>query len=184
MGADAGRTDRFELIYRAHAADVLAYCLRRAESAAADDALAETFLVAWRRLDELSGDPLPWLLAVARRVVANQRRSARRRVALHERVVEEHVPRVDAFPSPAPILEALDRLPEADREVLLLQAWEGLSSAEASIVVGCSPVAFRIRAYRARRRLEAALRGLTGDEPVMSASAIQPCFDPEGGRSA
>ena len=48
--------------------------------------MAETFLVAWRRLDDVPADALPWLYGVARRVLANQRRSADRGAALERRL--------------------------------------------------------------------------------------------------
>ena len=58
-----------------HHPRVLRYALRRCTSAeAAEDAAAEVFLVAWRRVDEVPPDSLPWLFATARRVIANQRR--------------------------------------------------------------------------------------------------------------
>ena len=81
------RRERFERVYRDHHSAVRAYVLRRAEPELAQDALSETFLAAWRRLDELPGDiPCPWLLATARRTLSNQRRSVRRLGGLRERV--------------------------------------------------------------------------------------------------
>jgi RNA polymerase sigma-70 factor, ECF subfamily len=64
---------------------VLAHALRRTDAGAAHDAVAETFLVAWRRFDEVPRDPLPWLYGVARRVLADQRRAGRRRASLQGR---------------------------------------------------------------------------------------------------
>lgn len=83
------RRRRFEDLFAAYSSDVVAYCGWRAGSASdAQDAVGEVFLTAWRRLDELpEGDAARiWLYAAARRVIANQRRSNRRRVALHERL--------------------------------------------------------------------------------------------------
>jgi DNA-directed RNA polymerase specialized sigma24 family protein len=83
---------RFDLLFDQHRRAVLAYALRRVDDPAdAADALAETFLVAWRRLDDVptGADARPWLLAVARRVVSNQRRGARRRVGLADRLAQE-----------------------------------------------------------------------------------------------
>ena len=82
----ATREERFELLFRANYPAVRAYALRRTSREAAQDAVSETFLVAWRRLDELPVDALPWLYGVARRVLANQRRSADRGAALEQRV--------------------------------------------------------------------------------------------------
>jgi RNA polymerase sigma-70 factor, ECF subfamily len=97
---DATTTDkrRFELLFERHRRSVLGYALRRVdEPADAADVLAETFLVAWRRLGGVpeGDDARPWLLAVARRVLANQRRGERRRDSLAERLGQElaaHVP--------------------------------------------------------------------------------------------
>jgi DNA-directed RNA polymerase specialized sigma24 family protein len=68
--------ERFEGLFRQNYAAVRAYALRRAPHDVAQDVAAETFLVAWRRLDDVPDDALPWLYGVARRVLANQRRSA------------------------------------------------------------------------------------------------------------
>jgi RNA polymerase sigma-70 factor (ECF subfamily) len=79
---------RFELLYAKHGPAVKAYVLRRAEVSAADDVVAEVFLVCWRRFDDVPVDPLPWLIGVARRVLSTQRRGERRRGALHERLAQ------------------------------------------------------------------------------------------------
>jgi RNA polymerase sigma-70 factor, ECF subfamily len=149
--------EEFDELYRAHAPAVLAYCLRRASRETAEEAVAETFTVAWRRLEDAPAPSLPWLLAIARRVLANQRRSARRQWALAERLAAEPAGQAHPDADATPVLEALSRLQAVDREVLMLVAWDGLRSAEAARVLGCSPVAARIRLHRARRRLAQAL---------------------------
>jgi RNA polymerase sigma-70 factor (ECF subfamily) len=101
------------------------------------------------------GEAKPWLLGVARRVVANQRRAAGRRTALRERVA--HQPGDGGELETPPIVQALGRLSEGDREVVLLCAWEGLSIEEAATALGCSPTAAKVRLHRARRRLRAEL---------------------------
>jgi RNA polymerase sigma-70 factor (ECF subfamily) len=150
---------RFEELFEAYRADVVAYCGWRADSDSdAQDAVAEVFLTAWRRLDELPKGKAArvWLYATARRVMANQRRSRRRRAALHERLAFEaasHEPETIARESEHTLVhEALRRLAPHDREVLLLAEWEGLSSAEIAQVVGCLTVTARGRLHRARRR--------------------------------
>jgi RNA polymerase sigma factor (sigma-70 family) len=162
------RERRFGALFAAHGADVLAFCSWRAASASdAQDAAADVFLTAWRRLDELpDGDGArTWLYATARRVIANQRRSRRRRDALHERVALEAVPaqRVASPPDDEPdarVREALRSLAPRDREVLLLAEWEGLSPAEIATVLGCLTVTARGRLHRARRRFRAAFEEL------------------------
>jgi len=150
---------RFDRLYREHAAEVLAYTLRRSSSHDdAADATAETFAIAWRRLDDLAdGKALPWLYAIARRVLSTQRRSGRRQQAIAARVALVGEPLISAPASPSPILRALAELPQEVREILMLSAWEGLSSQEAAVVLDCSPVAYRIRLHRARAQLRRAL---------------------------
>ena len=161
MAAGGDRAEDFERLYREQAGAVVAYLLRRTSSVSdAHDALAETFLVAWRRPDQVpQGDAARlWLYGVARRVLANQRRSERRRRRLGERLAARTVDEVVPGPDESrggvrEVLRALSRLGERDREVLLLAAWEGLSHAEMAAVLGCSENASAIRLHRARARL-------------------------------
>ena len=152
MGDAADREIRFRRLCEAHTAAVLAYALRRTSRDDAADVVAETFLVAWRRLDDVDeGSALPWLYAVARRVLLSQQRTARRQQAIAERVAAVWS---EPLESANPILlEALAGLSEREREVLMLAAWEELSSSEAAQVLGCSATAYRIRLHRARKRL-------------------------------
>ncbi len=146
---------RFEALFDAHERPVLAYAARRlARRSDAEDVVSETFAVAWRRLDDVPADALPWLLATARRVVANQNRGERRRTALREAIGRE---RPDTSDDDHGLVEALASLREGDREALLLVAWEGLTHAQAAAVIGCSASAFAARHARARRRLASAL---------------------------
>jgi RNA polymerase sigma factor (sigma-70 family) len=170
MGATSSeRTRRFDALFATYSSDIVAYCSWRAGPAVdAQDAAAEVFLTAWRRLDELpDGDAARvWLYATARRVLANQRRSTRRRVALQERLEHEAGGVVEAASSPEPeeglVHEALRRLGPRDREVLLLAEWEGLSPAQIAAVVGCLTVTARGRLHRARRRFRAVFEELHG----------------------
>ena len=155
----------FERLFREHYATVHRYVARRVESAAVQDVVAETFLTAWRRFDQVEGDPLPWLLGIARRVCANHLRGRARRTALRERLVAEPAP---GQPAPATadreLLTALASLPEEDREALLLVGWDRLSNAEAARIIGCGTGTFAVRLHRARRRLARALRLQMTDE--------------------
>lgn len=142
----------------AHTAAVLAYALRRTSREDAADVVAETFLVTWRRLDEVDEHgELPWLYGVARRVLLSQQRAARRQLRIAERVAAAEPAALPEEPAASPgsqrILDALAALPEQEREVLMLAAWEELSGREAARVLGCSATAYRIRLHRARRRL-------------------------------
>jgi RNA polymerase sigma-70 factor, ECF subfamily len=162
---DDGRADRasdlrrFETLFLDHADAVLAYAARRSDRDTAQEVLADTFVVAWRRLASVPDPALPWLLGVARRVLANERRSARRAQALTlrlvlepRRCVDEPTDEVDARLSAQ---AALRLLPPREREVLELLAWEGLSTAEAAEVLECSQRLLALRVHRARRRLRA-----------------------------
>lgn len=154
------RRERFEALYERCHAEVAAYVRRRAQAAIVEDVVAETFVVAWRSLDRLAGDPLPWLYGVARRVLAIELRGQRRRSALSERLAREPAPG-EPFPL-APevsgnVRAALLGLGEREREAVLLVSWEGLTPTQAAVAAGCSGAAFRGRLYRARRHLARAL---------------------------
>jgi RNA polymerase sigma factor (sigma-70 family) len=175
------RRQRFNALFASYSSDIVAYCGWRAASASdAQDAAAEVFLIAWRRLDELpEGDGARvWLYATARKVLANQRRSSRRQAALRERLARNGPPVVQE-PSPSGgeellVHEALRRLRPRDREVLLLSEWEDLSPAQIAVVLGCGAMTARGRLHRARRRFRTAFEGLAahdvGQQPGRDAS--------------
>jgi RNA polymerase sigma factor (sigma-70 family) len=157
MPEPTDRRARFEELFYRHRGEVRAYARRRAAPAAAEDAVAETFLIAWKRLDVISGDPLLWLFGVARRVIANQHRGEHRRDALLERLRGHRDPEPWLPPSAElsdELAAALLALSAQEREALLLVAWEGLTPERAASAVGCSPAAFRGRLHRARRHVE------------------------------
>jgi RNA polymerase sigma-70 factor (ECF subfamily) len=171
MKTPTDREARFERVYDEYAGRVLAYALRRASPDWAADVAAETFLIAWRRLDTIPAEAeLPWLYATERRVLSTQRRSAHRQEAIAERVAAETPtpPPPTTLPeggAPRIAMRALARLSAEEREVLLLTAWEELSSREAAASLGCSPTAYRIRLHRARKRLRQQMAALE-DEPA------------------
>jgi RNA polymerase sigma-70 factor (ECF subfamily) len=151
---------RFEALYASHNAAVRTYIRRRVDSQDADDVVADVFVIAWRRLRDVAEDPLPWLLGVARRVMANRWRGATRNAALRDRMMLERpnlAPSDSMTPEPREVLRALSAMREKDRETLLLVAWDGLKPAQAARVLGVSPNTFSARPSRARRRFERAL---------------------------
>jgi RNA polymerase sigma-70 factor, ECF subfamily len=151
----------FEALYNRCAASVLSYCVRRTTPELAEDAFAETFSVAWRRRDAIPSEPLPWLYGVARKVIANQRRSAWRQAAVAHRLVEK-TPTAGAEELPESsrrVAAALSQLRDADRELLMLIAWEGLKPTDAAHVLEITPARCRLRLHRARRRLERLISG-------------------------
>jgi RNA polymerase sigma-70 factor, ECF subfamily len=153
--------DQFEHVYQDCYAAVQRYVARRVAPEAIQDVVSDTFLTAWRRYGELRGEPLPWLLGIARRTAANQRRGGARRDALRERLSSERsVYAPHGLSDSDPLLAAaLARLSERDREALTLVAWDGLEHRVAATVMGCSTGAFTVRVHRARRKLERALAG-------------------------
>lgn len=170
---------RFRRLYDDHAGAVHRFALRRAGPNTADDVLAETFLVAWRRLDEVPADrERAWLLTTARWVLSEASRSRRRREGLISRLpVPPHEP--DPAPAVADVLDvrqALARLSERDQEVLRLIEWDQLTHAEAAEILGCGAAALSVRLRRARTRLARALRASTdvADPPVVSSSSARP----------
>ncbi|MFF4893639.1 RNA polymerase sigma factor [Micromonospora chersina] len=153
--------ERFTAIYHAHHPQVYAYAVSRAGRTLADDVVGDTFLVAWRRLDDLPAAPLPWLLGVARNVIRERYRDDIRQASLATElrawVAEADADIADGVAERAAMLAALAGLGEDDREALTLTAWQGLSAKAAARVVGCSTATFFVRLHRARRRLEQAM---------------------------
>ena len=161
-GGTTGKNASFESLYAAHHQAVLAYCARRASRSDAWDAASEAFLVAWRRFDDVPPheEARAWLLGVAYRVLANQRRSAHRRGRLVRRVAGS----VDGPPaSPdaqlirneeeSEVIDALSRLRPLDREIITLTLWEELPPRAIAEVLGISRAAVDQRYSRAKRRL-------------------------------
>ena len=178
------RRERFERLYAELYVPISGYVVRRVgnpEDAA--EVIAETFSTLWRRLDSCpaGGDVRPWLFGVARRVMANQRRSERRRSALAERLTAEldaTSPPLVAAGSDGRIARAFEALSEPDREVLSLMAWERLSREELSVVLGVSSAVVRLRLHRARRRFKAAL---DREAQTLEVTSRAPLRLPEGG---
>ncbi|SNR26466.1 RNA polymerase sigma factor [Actinomadura mexicana] len=172
------RRRRFEDVYAANRARILGYALRRtSDPQDAADVLAETFLTAWRRLDDVPpGDQARlWLYGVARRVLANHHRGERRRSALAadlgSRLRDGPAGEDASGDGLTDVGTAFRGLPESDRELLALVGWEGLGNGEIATVLGCSRNAVRIRLHRARRRFARALARMDADAPAASTPA-------------
>ena len=162
---------RFEQLYTAHHDSVLGYLLRRTDSHDdAADVLAETFLTAWRRVADVPpGDQArPWLYGVARRTLANHRRGEHRRTALAGRLRNDLAAAAPPAELDSAAGAAFAALPDQDRELLGLMAWEQLDTAEIATVLGCSRNAVRIRLHRARKRFERLLDAPR--QPALSAA--------------
>jgi RNA polymerase sigma factor (sigma-70 family) len=177
----------FEALFRAHYGAVRSYVRRRALEGAVDDAVAETFLVAWRRLDRVPGDPLPWLLSIARKTLSTHTRSATRRDRLADRLrLQRHEIAEPGADEPlvhahsGEVVQALARLSPRDREALTLVAWDGLTPREAAVVMGQSAATIRVRLHRAKAHLRRELdRGTDPNDPRPAAPVLK-CMS-EGG---
>jgi RNA polymerase sigma factor (sigma-70 family) len=180
MATDAPDAADFRRLFNDAYRPLLAYALRRGASHAdADEVVAETLLVAWRRRAELPSGPdvLPWLYAVARRVLANRRRAAARAQRFRRALRIGSSPPGGTEPEPSlergeqvrAVLGAVRRLPEPDQEVLRLAVWEGLAHRQIALSLGCSENAVALRLHRARQRLREELvkeGGFPGQELV------------------
>jgi RNA polymerase sigma-70 factor (ECF subfamily) len=157
---DEHRRQRFEAVAARVYEPLQRYIARRADAASADDILVEALTVLWRRLDDIPGDdPLPWSYGVARRCVANARRSDRRQQQLVVRLASQPIAVGDVAIDLDPELdEALARLSDADRELVRLWAWEGLEPREIAVALDSTPNAISIRLHRLKRRLADELR--------------------------
>ena len=158
--SDPARIDRFTVLYDTYYHRILGYSRRRTNAEDALDIVAETFTIAWRRLEHVpeGEQALWWLYATARRVLANHRRAERRQSNLLGALEAEPVASSSSAAELEPRLAtALAKLREDERELLLLVAWEGLDAKAIAAIVRCSRNAARIRVHRVRRRLAAAL---------------------------
>ena len=200
----------FESIYEEHRLPVLAYCVRRTRSADAADACSETFLVAWRRIDDIPPPPetLPYLYGIAGRVLSNQLRTMHRRSRLDAKISNLGVaPPADPASRRRPkllgtqeVVAAVRRLKPKDREIVMLYAWEDLPRDTIAEMMGMTRAAIDQRIHRSYQRLARILEPTW--KPAQSTPlrlprkeehdarpdrsdgpAGQPCPGPEGART-
>ena len=161
---------RFNALFTEHQRHVLAYAMRRTNALAdAEDVAAETFTIAWRKFDAIpAAEPLAWLYAVARRVLANQRRGhgRRERLAALLRVEDVATPMHAGEDLDGPAFVALATLSPADQELLRLVAWEELRNQQIAAVLGITANAVAIRLHRARARYAEALARTRNDDDL------------------
>lgn len=157
------RTDtKFVRLYDEHFVAMRNYCLRRLPMSEVNDAVAEVFVVVWRRIDKVPEGPDSglWLYGIARNVVRNTNRSLRRRARLNRRLLP-YMPLSEPGPETlvirrgedAEVLGALAELRSADQEILRLSVWEELNNNEIAEVLGIEAHAATMRLSRARDRL-------------------------------
>ncbi|MGI9666171.1 MAG: RNA polymerase sigma factor [Acidimicrobiia bacterium] len=170
---------RFKHLFESHHRAIQQYCFRRLPSSDANDAVAEVFVVAWRKIDDApEGDrALPWLYGISRNVVRNAHRSTRRSTELRRKLAGVAT---DDNPGPetqvvrsaehSEALEALATLRPEDQEIIRLRTWEELSNEEIASVMGLSVRAVESRLTRARRKLEKILS--TSGAPLTQARPL------------
>lgn len=159
---DESRRERFEEIAPGLIEPVRRYLARRTDPDTAEDVLAETLLVCWRRVAELPDEPLPWVYGVAANCLRNAERGRRRQRRTAAKLAAVDPPATaEAAPGgadgdaelTAALSVALGRLRDEDAELLRLWAWEQLEPREIATVLGISPNAVSVRLHRARQRL-------------------------------
>ena len=156
-------TTEFSELYEQFAGHVLAYARRHTNRDDAEDVVAETFHVAWRRRDVVPDEPLPWLIGVAHNVLRAQWRAARRSTPADtlERLADVAGDSQEVgVERRLELVQLLAKLPDHEREALLLVAWDDLSADQAARVLGISAGAVRVRIHRARKRLQAVKEAL------------------------
>ena len=177
--ARARNQEWFRAMYHENYRPLLAYARRRVDWSTAEEVVADTFLTAWRRRDDVpEGQERPWLFGVARNTIRNATRTLGRQRAVREKLRGLPEPGPDdpssadssteAADGRAAVLRAaLDSLAEADREVLMLVAWEELSYAEIGQMLGLTPNAVAIRVHRARKRFAKQVDRHSADQEPM-----------------
>ena len=185
--ADSERRRRFDALFREHVAGVASFCRWRSHSHSdADDAVAEVFWIAWRRLDDVpvGAAARAWLYATARRVMANQARANTRRSKLIEKLGAQAAAAAGDFtlasaddPLNSRVQDVLVALSPRDREILLLAEWEGLTPAEIAGVIHAPAVTVRVRLHRARRRFRAVFESRMMAASASAHASVSPRLD-------
>lgn len=185
---DPAREVRFRRLYDRSYADLLRFVQRRVHTTHAEDVVADVYLVAWRRFEDLpegESEARAWLFGVARRTLLNAKRGQDRHQALAVRIAESGVAArttgegdADLVARQVDVAAAWPRLTATYQEALALAVWDGLTAAEAGAVLDISAVAFRLRLSRARRSLRRHLGDLEGARPGSAHRSIT--TSPEG----
>ncbi len=174
-----GDASAFRELHARVAPRLVAYLARMSgERALAEDLAQQTFMKVHRsRAAYVRGaDPVPWMFAIAHRTFLDEMRRKKRsrvQVAKDERGVPEQPATIEGAPANAgsdgadpqlvqAALAALDQLPPAQREAVILTKLSGKSIAEAAAITGASPGAVKLRAHRGYLALRKALAALAG----------------------
>jgi RNA polymerase sigma factor (sigma-70 family) len=167
-GDEPSRQDSFEQLYSETRVAILSYLTRRVSNPAdAADLLAETYLIAWRKVDTIPNDQTArlWLYGVARRIMSHHRRHEMVEQGLAEALradLNRETARLQAdrdVPFSDVVAVSLARLKPSDREIMELSAWEQLTAAEIADLIGMKPGSVRVRLHRIRAVIRADLIG-------------------------
>lgn len=142
--------------------DLLRYLERRVHVPAdAADLLSDTMLHAWRRAEHCPDDRQRrrmWLFTIAANVLANHRRSSKRRLRLASRLREHFTSEVTPdHAERSAVRDAVLRLHDTHRELVMLIHWDGLTITEAAELLGLNASTARSRYAAARSTLRDAL---------------------------
>jgi len=171
IGLSRHEPEHFTVLFRRHAPHIQRYVVRRLGQDAADDIVAETFLLAFRQrdsYDQARADARPWLYGIATNLIGRHRRAEIRLYRALARtgadpVMEPFTDRIDdqvsAGTASRRLAAGLARLPEELRDTLLLVVWSGLSYEEAAAALGVPVGTVRSRVSRARGKLRRTLGG-------------------------
>ena len=163
--------EHFTVLFRRHAPHLQRFVTRRLGQDAAEDIVAETFLLAFRQrdsYDQARADARPWLYGIATNLIGRHTRAEIRLYRALARtgadpVTEAFTDRVDdrvsASTASRRLAAGLARLPAELRDTLLLVAWGDLSYAEAATALGVPVGTVRSRVSRARSKLRRTLGG-------------------------
>ncbi len=169
IGRSCAEPEQFAALFDRHAPLIHRYAARRVGREAADDLVAETFLAAFSKRRQYDGrypDARPWLYGIATNLVGQHRREEIRQYRIRQAALPDldppgHAERVAAEQTArgvrAALLAALAALPDGDRDVLVLIAWEQLTYEETARALDIPVGTVRSRLSRARGRLRAAL---------------------------
>jgi RNA polymerase sigma-70 factor (ECF subfamily) len=171
----------FRELFEAAYDDLLCFVERRTPLAGADDVVAEAFLTAWRRFDDVPDsldEARAWLFTVAHHILRNRQRSDQRQRSLALRISREpgepEGAEADSVAARVDLARAWQRLSPADQEALTLTVFEGLTGAQAAHVLGISRTAFSLRLLRARRRLRQHVPPQPDPDPVPAPARTTP----------
>jgi RNA polymerase sigma factor (sigma-70 family) len=152
---EAEKRQRFEAFFRANYNRLEQYVGRRATRTQVDDVVAATFVVAWKKFDQVEQASLPWLFRIASFEVKSSDRKARRDGHLFGSEMLEGVPNpVEEFFDTEPLRQAMAELSDVDQEILRLVHWDELARSEIAEVLGLAVSAVNMRHHRAITRLE------------------------------